>query len=193
MVRIAELSRVLIPALWAIWIVGWLLAAIGTKRTQWHETRSAAFWNRAPVLLGTIMLVLPRWLPGALTYRFVPPGPNLPAIGTGLVLLGLLFAAWARIHLGGNWSSTVTVKEGHTLITGGPYRWVRHPIYTGMLVALLGTALAIGAAYGFIAAALILLGFVIKLMAEEERMRATFPGQYADYSRRTARLVPGVF
>ena len=109
-----------------------------------------------------------------------------------VVLLGLLFAGWARIHLGGNWSGTVTVKENHTLVTGGPYHFVRHPIYTGLLLALIGTALAIGAAYGFIATGLILIGFVIKLEVEEARMRDTFP-EYADYSRHTARLIPKVF
>jgi protein-S-isoprenylcysteine O-methyltransferase Ste14 len=191
--ELAELSRYLIPALWLIWIVGWLLAAIGIKRAQWRESRSTAIWNRAPVLLGTIMLLWPQWLPPALTYRFVPAGPELPALGTILVLLGLLFAGWARIHLGGNWSGAVTVKQGHTLTTSGPYRYVRHPIYTGMLTALIGTALAVGAAYGFVATGLILLGFVLKLQVEETRMRDTFPVEYDDYSRHTARLIPGVF
>jgi protein-S-isoprenylcysteine O-methyltransferase Ste14 len=95
--------------------------------------------------------------------------------------------------LGGNWSGTITVKEGHTLITTGPYRSVRHPIYTGMIVALLGTALAIGAPYGFVGTGLVLLGFIVKLSVEEARMRETFPAEYADYCRHTARLIPGVF
>lgn len=189
---VAELSRYLIPAFWLVWLLGWTLAAFGTKRTQWREPGADAIWNRGPVILGTVMLLFPRWLPAALTYRFVPGGAELPVIGMLMVLLGLLFAAWARVHLGGNWSGTVTVKEGHTLITNGPYRWVRHPIYTGMLMALLGTALAIGAAYGFIAAGLILLGFIIKLLVEEARMRDTFP-EYDDYARHTARLIPGVY
>lgn len=193
MSEIAELSRYLIPAFWLIWIVGWLLAAISVKRAQWQEPRATAIYNRFPVLLGTVMLVFPRWLPPILTYRFVPPGPEPPAIGTVLVLLGLLFAGWARVHLGGNWSGAVTVKHGHTLIRRGPYRYVRHPIYSGMLVALIGTALAVGAAYAFIATALILIGFIVKLQLEEARMRDTFPTDYDDYSRHTARLVPGVF
>src|SRR5579864_9250666 len=167
MSALADASRYLIPAFWVVWLVGWMLAAFGTKRTQWRESTAVAIWNRGPVVLGTAMLLLPQRLPAALTYRFIPPGPELPAIGTILVLLGLLFAAWARIHLGGNWSGTVTVKEGHTLITKGPYRFVRHPIYTGMLLALIGTALAVGAAYAYIAAARILLGFVLKLLVEE--------------------------
>jgi len=190
---LAEASRYLIPIFWAIWVTGWLVAAIGVKRSQWRESWANAIYNRAPVLLAVVMLVRPQWLPATLTYRFVPGGPELPALGTVLVLLGLLFAGWARVHLGGNWSGAVTVKQGHTLIRSGPYRFVRHPIYTGMVLALFGTALAIGAAYGFIATGLILLGFILKLQVEEARMRDTFPADYDDYSRRTARLIPGVF
>jgi protein-S-isoprenylcysteine O-methyltransferase Ste14 len=190
--ELAELSRTLIPALWAIWIIGWMVAAFDVKRTRWREPRATAVYNRAPVMLGLLMLLFAQWLPAILTRRFVPSGPELPALGTLLVLLGLLFAAWARWHLGRNWSGTVTVKQGHTLIRTGPYRYVRHPIYTGMLTALAGTALAFGAAYGFIATALILLGFVLRIQLEEARMRDTFP-EYADYCRHTARLIPGVY
>jgi protein-S-isoprenylcysteine O-methyltransferase Ste14 len=190
--EIAELSRTLIAVFWAIWAVGWLIGAIGIKRAQWRESGATAIYNRTPVVLGMIMLLRPQWLPAALTYRFVPPEPELPALSAILVFLGLLFALWARAHLGRNWSGAVTVKEGHTLITSGPYRWVRHPIYSGVVVALAGTALAIGEARGFIATALILIGFVIKLLVEEARMRDTFP-DYVDYCRHTARLIPGVF
>ena len=190
--EIAELSRTLIAVFWAIWAVGWLIGAIGIKRAHWRESGATAIYNRAPVVLGMIMLLRPQWLPAALTYRFVPPVPELQVLGAILVFLGLLFALWARTHLGRNWSGAVTVKEGHTLITSGPYRWVRHPIYSGVVVALAGTALAIGEARGFIATALILIGFVIKLLVEEARMRDTFP-DYVDYCRHTARLIPGVF
>jgi len=190
--RIAELSRTLIPALWAIWIIGWMIAAFDVKRTQWRESRATAFYNRTPVMLGLLMLLFAPWLPAFLTRQLVPSGAELPALGTLLVLLGLLLAAWARWHLGRNWSGTVTVKEDHTLIKSGPYRLVRHPIYSGIALALVGTALAIGAAYGFIAAALILLGFVLRILLEEARMRDTFP-DYTDYCRHTARLIPGVY
>jgi protein-S-isoprenylcysteine O-methyltransferase Ste14 len=110
-----------------------------------------------------------------------------------LTAAGLLFTFWARWHLGANWSGAVTVKQDHTLVVSGPYRWIRHPIYTGITTALFGTALAVGTARAFVGAALILVGFLIKLQVEEARMRETFPADYVDYSRHTSRLIPGVF
>lgn len=188
---VADLSRYLIAVFWLLWLAVWIAASASVKRTRSRESRRAAFYNRAPVLIGAAMLVAPQWLPAALTRRFLT-GPELPALGTVLVFVGLAFALWARWHLGRNWSSAVVVKEGHSLIRSGPYRFVRHPIYSGMVLALFATALAIGEGRGFLGAGLILFGFVIKLWAEEERMRETFP-EYDDYARRTARLIPGVF
>jgi protein-S-isoprenylcysteine O-methyltransferase Ste14 len=192
MIRIAELWRVLIPALWAVWIALWLAAALNVKRPRWRENLGAALWNRAPVLLGMVLMMTPRGPLGAFAWRVVPPGAAAPLSGIALTAAGLMFTGWARWYLGGNWSGNVTVKEGHTLIVTGPYRWVRHPIYSGLLLALLGTALAAGTARAFVGAGLILLGFVVKLRVEEARMRETF-AEYAEYCRHTARLVPGLF
>lgn len=189
---LAEASRYLIPAFWIIWLAIWIGASFNVRRTREREDWRTAIFNRAPVLIGAAMLAAPQWLPAALTRRLLG-GADGPAIGTLLVAAGLALSVWARWHLGRNWSGIVTVKQGHTLVTTGPYRRVRHPIYTGLLVGLVGTALAIGAPYGFIATALILVGLIIKLYVEEERMRDTFRADYEAYSRRTARLIPGVY
>lgn len=189
---LAQTSHYLIPVFWLAWLAIWIAASWGVKRTRTPEPLGDALVNRTPVLFGAAMLAAPGWLPDMLTQRFLW-GPDGPAFGTLLVLAGLAFALWARWHIGRNWSSTVAVKESHTLITTGPYRWVRHPIYSGMVLALFGTAMAIGEARGFIGAGLVLLGFVIKLLGEEARMRDTFPAEYDAYCRRTARLLPGVF
>jgi protein-S-isoprenylcysteine O-methyltransferase Ste14 len=193
MSTIGEPWHVLIPTLWLVWVVGWCLAAIGTKRTQWREPWRTAASNRLPLFLGMFLMMTPRGPLGFFAWRIVPPGPAAPFWGVALTAAGLLFTAWARVHLGRNWSGNVTVKEGHTLITTGPYRWVRHPIYSGILAALIGTALAVGTARAFVGAGLILLGFFIKLQVEEARMRETFPADYAEYSARTARLIPGIY
>ena len=106
------------------------------------------------------------------------------------MVVGLLFAVWARVYLGGNWSSEVTIKQDHELITTGPYALVRHPIYTGILGGMLGTAIALSEVRGFIAFALIFLMFWFKLRMEEQWMRSQFGETYANYARKTAALVP---
>jgi protein-S-isoprenylcysteine O-methyltransferase Ste14 len=144
------------------------------------------------VLAALLLALPPHRLPGVLNDRFLPRGALFPWLGTLLVAAGLGLASWARVHLGRNWSGTVTLKEGHTLVVSGPYGVVRHPIYTGLLFAFLGTALAIGEWRGLAAFALALFAFLYKSRAEEARMRETFP-QYADYRRRTKALLPFIY
>jgi protein-S-isoprenylcysteine O-methyltransferase Ste14 len=131
-------------------------------------------------------------MPTPLTGRFIPVGPIFPAVGTILLAVGLGFAVWARRHLGRNWSVQVVVKEDHTLIRTGPYRYVRHPIYTGILLAMLGMAIAIGEWRVLLGFGFMLLSFMIKSRQEERRMRETF-SEYAEYQRQTAALIPYVF
>jgi protein-S-isoprenylcysteine O-methyltransferase Ste14 len=113
-------------------------------------------------------------------------------LGASVTIAGLLFAVWAREHLGRNWSSSVTIKQGHELITTGPYAVVRHPIYTGILTGFLGMAIAISQVRGFIVFALFLLAFWIKLRREEQWMRSQFGEVYVTYAHQTAALVPYV-
>ncbi|HKT60635.1 MAG TPA: isoprenylcysteine carboxylmethyltransferase family protein [Gemmatimonadales bacterium] len=181
-----------IPVLWLVWLTYWWYSARDVKRTIQPEPFRSQLKHRAPLIVGILCFAAPRWMPRPLTARFVPQGLYLPALGTLMLALGLGFAVWARRHLGRNWSAHVVVKEDHALIRTGPYRYVRHPIYTGILFAMLGMALAIGewrALVGFVA---MVLSFAIKSQHEEGRMRETFP-EYADYARRTAALIPLVY
>ena len=107
-------------------------------------------------------------------------------------MLGFGFAVWARIVLGRNWSGIVTVKEDHTLITRGPYEWVRHPIYTGILLALLGTAVTLGTVLNLVEVPVVALAFWLKMRPEERFMLETFGEQYAVYRRQVKALIPGV-
>ena len=124
--------------------------------------------------------------------RFLPAGGPLVLLGPILVAAGLGFAVWSPRHLRRNWSVNVVVKEDHELIRTGPYRHVRHPIYTGILLAFLGTALSIGEWRGLLAVPLVAISFVLKSRMEERRMRETFP-EYVEYQRETAALVPFVY
>jgi protein-S-isoprenylcysteine O-methyltransferase len=102
----------------------------------------------------------------------------------------MLFAGWARLFLGGNWSSNVTLKQNHTLVQSGPYRIVRHPIYTGLLVALLGTAIALGELRCFLGVLLAAIAWKIKSVGEETLMVQQFGDQYARYREQVKGLVP---
>ena len=115
---------------------------------------------------------------------------GVETLGIAITAAGLLFTIWARTYLGRNWSGTVTVKVGHQLIRSGPYRWVRHPIYSGLILATIGTAIVRGQVRGIVAVVLLWIGFVMKSRIEERVMAATFGPEYEEYSRTTGAIVP---
>jgi protein-S-isoprenylcysteine O-methyltransferase Ste14 len=119
--------------------------------------------------------------------------PATQTIGLSVEVLGLCVAVWARVTLGGNWSSSVTFKERHELVTRGPYRLVRHPIYSGMTAMFLGAAVYLGSVAGFLAVLLFFLSFLIKSGQEERLMVRHFPKEYARYRRTTKALIPFVY
>jgi protein-S-isoprenylcysteine O-methyltransferase Ste14 len=180
---------VLIAGMWLVWGTYWMVAAFRTKPTLWRESIVSRTSHVLLLLAAAILLAKPRWLPPILSARLVPAGNLLPILGALMVASGLGFAAWARAHLGQNWSGIITVKVGHTLVRTGPYRVVRHPIYTGLLLAVIGTAVAIGEWRGVVAIVCALIGFLRKIRVEEQRMAENFP-EYAQYRRKTAALIP---
>ena len=125
-----------------------------------------------------------------LRLRILPCNLWIENLGIAVTAAGLLFAIWARFHLGRNWSGQVTVKVGHELIRSGPYRWVRHPIYSGMILALIGTAINKGQLGGFVAVVLLWIGFTLKSRKEERFMATTFGQKYEQYSQSTGAIVP---
>jgi protein-S-isoprenylcysteine O-methyltransferase Ste14 len=120
----------------------------------------------------------------------VPAGPTRFGSALALTVAGLAFTVWARVHLGRNWSGTVTLKEGHELIRTGPYAYVRHPIYAGLMVALLGSAVACGELRALIGFVIVTAALVRKLRIEERFMRESFPEQYRDYCAEVPALIP---
>ena len=122
--------------------------------------------------------------------RFAPLTPLLTWLGVALTCVGTSFAIWARAFLAGNWSGTVTLKQNHELVVEGPYRWVRHPIYTGLLTAIIGTALARGEWRGLIAVAIAAFALWRKLRLEETIMRGEFGDTYVRYAERVPALIP---
>jgi protein-S-isoprenylcysteine O-methyltransferase Ste14 len=181
------------PVVWIAFIVYWRIKAAGTKTTQRTEPAASGILRALAFLIVIVLLSTTR-IPLPWLYRQLWPSGIWPfAVGAAITVVGLLFAVWARQRLASNWSSSVTIKQGHELITTGPYAVVRHPIYTGILTGFLGTAIALSQVRGVIGFVLILIVFWAKLRKEEEWMRSQFGETYATYAHQTAALVPYLF
>ncbi|HME33199.1 MAG TPA: isoprenylcysteine carboxylmethyltransferase family protein [Terriglobales bacterium] len=176
--------------LWSAFFVVWLVWAIGTKKTQTRESLR----SRIPYVVLNIAAFYAMFSRavayGWMRLRILPPDPWIENLGVAITAAGLLFAVWARAYLGRNWSGTVTIKVGHQLVRSGPYRWVRHPIYSGMILAMLGTAITRGQLRGLVAVVLLWIGFTMKLRIEERFMTTTFGPEYEEYSRTTGAILP---
>lgn len=182
---------------WLLWVVAWWIFAINVKTTVRRQAwlpnlLNTALWFCAFGLLWTSIVPVPvRGLMG----RFLPGAqwPLWSALGAILTLIGLLFTVWARVYLGRNWSGMgVTLKADHELVTGGPYGLVRHPIYCGLALALIGTALAMGQWRGVLAVVLLLIAIAHRIVVEERFMREQFGTSYDAYAKRVRALVPGL-
>ncbi|HZP06066.1 MAG TPA: isoprenylcysteine carboxylmethyltransferase family protein [Terracidiphilus sp.] len=181
---------------WLVLGAVWLVAAASQKAAVHRQPLSGRFLYVVLALLGFILLAKSgiTALPGLgwLGVRFVPQLPAIFIAGFVLELAGALFAVWARLTLGGNWSGRPSLMANHELVTSGPYALARHPIYTGLLFAALGTALAIGEWRCLLGTFVLASAFLIKIQAEERLMMQAFADSYPAYRRRVKALIPGV-
>lgn len=182
----------LINALWILTGIYWFLTALRAKTAVRKEQ------NASRVLHIVVMCIAFDLLFGSARYgllgaRYVPAKAWIAWTGFSLAAAGIAFAVWARAMLGANWSGTVAIKSGHELIRTGPYAWVRHPIYSGFLLAILGTALVLGEVRGLLAFLVALLGWGIKAIMEERFLIDQFDGEYVRYSTEVKRLIPFIF
>jgi len=180
----------LIVAIWMVWEGYWIVSAFGTKCAEQKES-----WiSRGPIVIGIVLaaclLLFPYWFGGFIDRSFTGQGDATYFPGLWLAIGGIGFAFWARHVLGRNWSGRVTIKEGHELVTAGPYRWVRHPIYTGALLGFTGSALALGRVGGLIAIAIMFAIFTRKIWLEEKMLDQHFGERYAEYRHKTKALIP---
>ena len=178
-----------ISVLWLAWLIYWCIAAIGAKATRRREGVASRLSHIAPLALGIVVLSVRVPIPW-LEARVLPRAEGWYWLGLCLVVLGLGFSVAARVWLGGNWSGTVTLKRDHELIRSGPYRWVRHPIYTGLLLAVLGSAITLGEWRGAAGLALIAAAFLRRIAIEERFLTQQFGAAYARYSNEIPALVP---
>ena len=183
--------RYLFPSLWLGWGLYWWAQSRNVKPVARTEPMYSRLSHIVPLSIAAILIGLPRMPLPALGERLLPLAAWPFWLGAVLTAAGLLFTVWARVHIGTNWSGVVTVKENHEFIQSGPYGIVRHPIYTGLLVALVGSAIARGEWRGVIAVAIVLWAFSRKLQTEERYMRGQFGDAYRRYSDRVPALIPG--
>jgi protein-S-isoprenylcysteine O-methyltransferase Ste14 len=179
-----------VPALWVAWLLYWWAASRNVKVTRRKESVTSRLGHVVPLAIAVWMFAAPRLPGGLLGGRFLPATWSVYALGVAVLFAGLAFTVWARIWLGRNWSGTVTLKEDHELIRSGPYRFVRHPIYTGLLVAFAGSAIARGEWRGLVALAIAFFALWRKLKLEERWLGETFGEAYERYRAEVPALIP---
>jgi len=178
-----------VAGLWLFWLVSWLLAAAWADPAQRRADLKSEARYRVLWVAGTVLLFVPaHGYVGRL--RLWTPTLTEAWICVALIAIGIAFAWWARLHLGRLWSANVTAKADHRVIDTGPYRLVRHPIYTGLLLSVLATMAVKGTVWGIAGAALLLVGVVVKARLEESFLRGELGPAYDDYARRVPMLVP---
>jgi protein-S-isoprenylcysteine O-methyltransferase Ste14 len=175
---------------WTVWAVWWLAMAFFSKSTKRRESPSQRIEHVVPVVLGFLFIFRPEFGGTSLARRIIPDHNVLMLLGVIVTIFGLLFAVWARLTLGSNWSGTVTIKNDHQLIRRGPYRWIRHPIYTGMLTALLATAIAQGLVSGLIGFAFVFLALYRKAKREESFLSQEFGEGFDEHRQHTGMFLP---
>jgi len=179
----------------AVWIaigVLWAAAAFWTKRTARSQTAGSRVIHILLAAAGFTMLFTDRLSFRPFSWRFVPDSAVIGYTGLALPIAGAGFAAWARLYLGRNWSAVVTIKQDHRIVRSGPYAVVRHPIYSGGLLAFLGTAMAFGEVRGLIALGLVFIAWWTKLRLEESFLETQFGAEYVQYRQEVKALIPFV-
>jgi len=181
-----------IYALWGAWLVSWTVARLWSSRTEKRDAIWAELLFRVLFYGGLILLFAFRpGHPFDAQTRLWQFGQSMNWISVALVAAGLLFTWWARIHLGSLWSDLVVKKAGHHVVDTGPYRLVRHPIYSGLILAALATAIQTGISFALLGGALITLAFCAKARREERFLLAELgEDAYDAYARKTPMLVP---
>jgi protein-S-isoprenylcysteine O-methyltransferase Ste14 len=182
-----------IYVLWCAWLVSWTVAMFWSSRTEKRGGIAAELLFRMLLYVGVILLFA---FPRSIHYAQIQLwhlGDTINWMLVALTAAGLLFTWWARIHLGRLWSDWVTMKVGHHVVDTGPYSLVRHPIYSGLILAAFATGIEKGTSFALLGVAIMTLAFCTKARREERFLRAELgENSYDAYARKTAMLVPFV-
>jgi len=186
----------LIIICWLAFLLYWIFSAFGVKKDISRRRPWVNFvFSRLILIVGLIFVARfigdrNFWRAGG--WETFSSVTAINILGVALCALGVALAIWARAHLGRNWSGHPTIKQDHELVTTGPYAYVRHPIYTGMLMALLGTTL-VGGPVALIILIVVSGTFIMRIEKEEGFMMQLFPEQYVSYKQHTKKLVPFIW
>jgi protein-S-isoprenylcysteine O-methyltransferase Ste14 len=180
----------IVNILWIVWLLVWIIAGLRTAPTVARQSKTNRFKDRVPLTIGSVLMFLhPAWF-GVLLRPLLPDAYDLALAGTILTALGLGVSIWARAHLGRLWSGSVALKSNHEVIRTGPYQATRHPIYSGVLLALLGTTLVRGTLGSLLGLILLAIGLLLRIRQEERLLLSHFGEQYRRYQRDVPAVVP---
>ncbi|WP_315700927.1 MULTISPECIES: isoprenylcysteine carboxylmethyltransferase family protein [unclassified Bradyrhizobium] len=179
----------LLATIWLIWLASWVGASFWSGQTRKHVATLHASRYHILIVAGGILFT--PWTSRVLGEKPIwNPGTTGVYLLTIVTLAGIAFTWWARIHLGRFWSNAITHKEGHKVIDTGPYGMVRHPIYTGLILGMLATGIAVGTISAILGAILISLGMSLKAKMEEVFLSAELGPDYTAYRRRVPMIIP---
>lgn len=185
----------LLQSIYGLWIAFgliWLLSAGFSKKTERSQTTGSRLLQGGLAASGFLLMFGWRGPLGVLDERFLPESSIFGWTGFALTVAGFAIAIWARIVLGRNWSATITIKQDHEIIRRGPYGFVRHPIYFGIMLAMFGTAIYFGTFRGLLSVALTFSGWWLKSRMEETFLLEQFGPHYREYQREVKALIPFV-
>jgi len=186
-------SETILRIIWAIFFVYWFYSARKIKKVRSSEPSWTRILHLTAMVTNWVLLMAGERLPEFLRIPMLPESLSTDIAGVLIAFAGLCFAIWSRITLGSNWSGAVTLKQDHEIIRSGPYRWVRHPIYTGIITTVLGSAIATHEIRGLIAFFIVVIAYLIKIPREEKLLTEHFPKEYPSYLATTRKLIPFLY
>ena len=187
-----DLSTLFIQFCFAVFILFWIVTAFSAKRTLVGPARWQ-HWRLGALAAAVIAWIAFRHqLARHVGFALWPHTATIGLIADGVTLLGLALLLWARVALGGNWSAAVVIKENHEIIERGPYAFVRHPIYVGVMLMILGIVINDGRLAWLLFFLVCLVGLSIKARREEQLLTSHFPAAYRAYRSRVKAVIPFV-
>lgn len=179
-----------VTTLWIVWLFYWAVSAWGVKRNERGESGGQRLETALVLAFGVYLIFARASGLGLFNRRFVPDREWIKAVALLTIVAGLGISVWARRHIGQFWSARVTLKENHQLIQSGPYARVRHPIYSGLFLAMIGTSLFVGEWRALLGTGIFFVGHWLKARREEALLASQFGRAYEDYRTRTGSLLP---